>query len=268
MGVKYNSVSSIKGISCLTVVLIHAFGGGPLKRFAVPLFFMISGYFLRNNLEGNLRKKVLKKGAQTLFLGIKSLVLLILLYIILFPGKIVLSCISLNSFRTFLLFNHVPCAPIGDHLWFVFALSYCYLIYYFVMKYNKSIFLVWIFAAIFIVIYSARVGLSLNDYYFLGKDLSKGYLYRNWLTHGISWFSIGYLIRHYKKYWYGKISRNTLLAGIIGGLIFGVIESYIIGVDFDFYISSPLVSVGLFLWALQNPGNSILVHRSIINWTF
>lgn len=59
MTVRNNFLDYIKGIACIGVVFIHCsfpyvFGDiiANLAAFGVPMFFMISGYYLANNAGG------------------------------------------------------------------------------------------------------------------------------------------------------------------------------------------------------------------------
>ena len=52
---EYKSLNTLKGVACITVILLHcSFPGflgrfiGYFMRFPVPVFFMISGYFASN----------------------------------------------------------------------------------------------------------------------------------------------------------------------------------------------------------------------------
>ena len=61
---EYKSLNTLKGVACITVILLHcSFPGflgrfiGYFMRFPVPVFFMISGYFASNRSKQWYRDK-------------------------------------------------------------------------------------------------------------------------------------------------------------------------------------------------------------------
>lgn len=128
----------LKGIGCIGVVFIHVRFPGNLgeivsylARFAVPMFFMISGYYAFENKQEVLLKKIKKIG----WIIIYSLLLYIFytvfvrksdgLELLTYPSYW-LKMIILGNFDVFGAY----------HLWFLVALVYAYLILYIILKKN------------------------------------------------------------------------------------------------------------------------------------
>lgn len=128
------SLDCLKGIAALFVIWIHEqFPGmtGQLVQqvgaFAVPVFFMVSGYFSRNAS----REKVAKSIRHILIL-IGITYGLNMCRIAIFDGFSALGDALIGAFspRTLVLWVVLNMTPISGVAWFLFSLLYCYILHW------------------------------------------------------------------------------------------------------------------------------------------
>lgn len=155
---KNSTLYFFEGLACIFVVLIHSSFSGraryivALGRFAVPLFFTVSGYFLytRNSISNSFRVAA-KKKIKHFFSIFIVLWLVHMIYSQLewiYLGNnigdwFILKFTGANIFNM-ILFNHGELLSINgsytpDHLWFVLAMVYVYVFLYFVSNYIDKI---------------------------------------------------------------------------------------------------------------------------------
>ena len=129
-------IDFFKGISCIAVILIHCrfpgIVGGTFRaiaRFAVPFFFSVSGYFLYASDQYLSIQTVRVRLKKTITLLVSAELFYVLYYIV------INVCISRVSFNAILenftmsklmrlIIDNSP--MLYPHLWYVFALIYCY----------------------------------------------------------------------------------------------------------------------------------------------
>lgn len=199
---KYNScIDYIKGIACVLVVLIHCrFPGGiglsvqAVARFAVPFFFMVSGYYCyRDGYYASVH--IVKK----IFHIVKITFVWYLFYCLFFIIENWLInanhtfCFSLSHILKVALFNEPSNVP--PHFWFLFALINVYVLFLIVNKF-KIIKSAYIFSLImFVVLIAMQQGTSL-----MGYSL-KPYYFRNFLIEGFPFFMLGRFLHDKEGKW-------------------------------------------------------------------
>ena len=231
-----------KGIACLAVVLIHvrfpgSFGGAAaaLARFAVPLFFAVAGRYL---LPGDgypcdsriLRRRCLGKARRTLTTALVATGI----YTAYSFAYQLLSGMSLMAWlmdkyapvewRDFLLFNSGRVIYDGsyvyDHLWFVWALVYVYLIC--ALCGERIVRSSGPGAAILLSL--LYVGQALRLWYplrlpILHISITEWYVLRNWLLTGLPFLLLGVWQRQaaYRRSFLNdtRIGRLLILCGIM-----------------------------------------------------
>lgn len=128
------SLDLLKGIAALFVIWIHEqFPGvtgqliNRIGAFAVPVFFMVSGYFSRSASREKLEKSI--RHILTLIVIAYGLNLL---RIVIFDGGTAAVDALLDAFapRTLLLWVVLNITPISGVAWFLFALLYCYILHW------------------------------------------------------------------------------------------------------------------------------------------
>lgn len=168
-----------------------------LTRFAVPLFFVFSGYFVYSSEDQDKRHRIghsIRKTSVLLFTGM-------MVYFVLgamLNGFDILKSLTPKSLLNFVVFNDTSVltrAGGGGILWWVAALLYIYILYFLAANHRKG--------RIVLVVISFvgyAIGLCIAPMYggiFLDR-LPLIYS-RNFLFEGLLFFSIGYFVRHYES---------------------------------------------------------------------
>ena len=128
------SLDLLKGVSALFVIWIHEqFPGvtgqliNRIGMFAVPVFFMVSGYF-----SGSASREKLAKSIRHILTLIVIAYGLNLLRIVVFEGGPAAVDALIGAFapRTLILWVVLNITPISGVAWFLFALLYCYMLHW------------------------------------------------------------------------------------------------------------------------------------------
>lgn len=218
----------LKGICAILVVLIHTDFLSkqlwtPIYRTAVPIFYMISGYYLLSK-EYSINQDTIKKQLKKI---IKYTITASFVYILFNIGFNIFKHIHENTqfnllnillphtkniFETTL--RYLLSNPYSEHLWYLTAYIDCLICLLYIVKfklYNLLLYLVPI---------GLLVGLSIGKYSFWEIHIP-AYLYRNVFTTALPFVLIGLYIRKYQE---SILLRSKNLNIII--LVF-VILSYI-----------------------------------------
>ncbi len=233
------SIDTLKLICAIFVVFIHTpqpeiweIYITPLIRCAVPIFFMISGYFTygKNNLIHTLYKRIIH---LITILGIVFFFYLSIFFIV--NGKDSLEHLSILFSYNFFLLNSVPYCM---HLWYIVAYIYVLLIMLMVEKYNLY---KWLFFLTPILLLTA---LTIGKYseIILGNCYPTNYT-RNFLFTGLPFFALGMIIKKAKQL------PNVYITGV-GCIVFyilGIIEVINIKGLGDWYASTIFLSLSVFI---------------------
>ncbi len=249
-----------KGIGAFFVVFIHCSFPSPiggmmngLARFAVPLFFMVSGYFAFGQKPIVIRRR-LKKTVRV-FVEANLIYLLWTLFMMYWRGELTMTAaaelLSPVSLWNFILWNQ---SPFMYHLWFLGALLYCYLFYSLLAHFGKE-------ERVYVLI-PLCLGANLilgEGFGILGINLPVFYARNFWVT-GLPFFLWGHWFAGKR----GKISAKTWiwLSAAAAGACLSMGEMMISG-GAELYLGTILVTGSLFAFALQNPSvgrGSLLAH--------
>lgn len=209
------------------IICIHLSGEDyaiyPLYRLAVPMFFMISGYFLYSNDCDKERKKSVAfiiRSAKYMLVGILFYTIYELIFCIVDGTSIGWFFTTLfydgeDIFLQFFIFNApIPYYTVGAQIWFLIALFVCSLIHFFLVRFKKTNYYK-IIIPIALIVYFFFSGFM----YLIQPDTALFVRYmRNAWFFGLPNFAIGYLLgkrqrcanpqKQLKKYIY-------LISGII-----------------------------------------------------
>lgn len=244
-----------KLIAAYMVVFIHVSFPGKfgtamvcLARFAVPFFFIVSGYFSYAKFNQDNIEKIDKKILTTAFLYLESigLYLLIVLGMLRNSEKFInwlLAGLNYKGIIKWLFFNKFHNIEL-EHLWFIGALLYCYIFFRIVYRNIKLIRMLPLLL-IFNYIFSEWNQL-------LCLPSFPEYITRNAWFCGIPCFSIGCIIKEKEKvcieHFQGKLPFITV--AIVEVLALG--EAYIVG-GMDLYVFSLVAAILLFLYCVTCP---------------
>ncbi|MGN8799406.1 acyltransferase [Candidatus Merdisoma sp. HCP28S3_D10] len=253
-----------KGIAAFAVVLIHCtLPGVPgeiikgIARFAVPLFFLISGYFAYGREDAVLKRR--ESHIFRLYVGAVA-VYYLWAAIRYFLSQRTFAQMGAELFpdggRTvsdLLLFNRTAMAP---HLWFMGALVYCYLFYRLLARKRleeRVYLLIPVLLAANLLLGEGR-GLT-------GIAVPVRWIRSFWLT-GFPFFLWGSWFACREKQGELRLHRGAGMALVAAGMLLSSVECLWSGYD-ELYVGSILTAEGLFRLALAFPdlGKGSLLAR-------
>lgn len=255
-----SSINCLKLIGAFLVVCLHCFPKiswanvviyyfYPLFRMAIPVFLIISGFFLYDQDEAKSMKKCKKA-------------LVKMLWIMLFANifYFITNPIFFDDYVSVLRFIFI--GGTSYHLWYLNTYVETLICIILFLKYGK------INALFILAPLLYFLGLCLGTYSIMLNINPSSDFYRNFITIGIPCVSAGYLLRKYQDRIQSLISRPLLLFIFI--LFISEIEAYVLrsylyseGFTGDFYVCSILLGVSAVIIAMRYPwiGNNSMVER-------
>ena len=210
-------IDVLKGIACIGIIFIHCefpglFGGlvESVNRWAVPLFFTVSGYYCYKSSSVSIKRKI---AHITKIILISAVIYLVfaLLRNLSDLSAFFRSELSPINIAAFILVNSP--VIINGHLWFLFALIYVYLVYWLLSVkgwINKSYILIPVLlVCYFCISYGSRL---------MGMKLEGGY-WRNWLFEGIPFFLLGSWMHEKQPYLKKELEKNGLRTLLVIGVL-------------------------------------------------
>lgn len=186
----YSSIYCLKALGAFFVICIHCYGPWPifaLIRTAVPLFFMISGFFLYNEDSAIAIEKCVRAFKKIFWITLYANIFYYLCYNV--PDNLV----PFKSFTFFIGYLGVG-SSLGFHLWYLNAFLEALFVVIIALKFNLLNRL-WYRIPFFVLL-----GLVSGKYEFLFPYIPNNLiLSRNFLTMGVSCFGIGWLIKKYNS---------------------------------------------------------------------
>lgn len=233
----------VKGIACMFVVCMHCeFPGyfGVLvqcvARFAVPFFFMVSGYFCyRAQGTTNYPRKVRHIASIILFACTVYVI-----YRALTGGSF---DITRRQLFEWVVLNE-PVIVAGQ-LWFLFALLYDYIVFG-LLDTGGIVGLTKALVPINLVLYVVLA----QGAHLAGIKIPNP-IYRNFLIEGLLLFSLGYWLHAYERRI--RVPNGLLVAGIVLFTALCPVERLLIGRDFGINLVTFPQVLCIFLYCLQNP---------------
>lgn len=239
---------ALKFICAFLVVTIHVHShfreiAKPIDKCAVPLFFMISGFFLytSHDLGSRLLRSI--KKVSKIFLGV------LVLFSLIFP--IVQMCgieqpLKWIDLPVFIVTNEVP---IAYHLWYLPAFLYVLGITYYAHKWNKLNFMF----AISFILFGIYLLATYTLMFVFDYTVPFPFL-RNFLFVGIPFFYMGmYLKKHEDKF--TGIPTMKLYFMALSALLLSFIEWKITsshGAYFPYYLGTILFTLTVYVFCMNN----------------
>lgn len=244
-----NCLNILKCIACFGVVFIHVPFPGVfgviikyMSTFAVPLFFMIAGYYSYGCTEAKIFRRLIKI--------VKILIFAILCFLIWeiinqLKNHTLISWFIINfNWKMPIKFFVFCTIPWSIHLWYLIAMSETYLTWFIIVKHrleHKAI----RFCGCFLLL-GAILDVIVESFGF--KWLFKV----NFLLRALPWFMLGYMI--HKKYKSNipeiKNSKLALIASI-GWIITISVVFFNIKINYN-YIGVLITAPSLFILAIKN----------------
>lgn len=252
----------LKGIACFGVVFCHVrlphyVADGIIQamfRFAIPLFFVISGYFCDTTDREALDNKMPAKCKHILLISIiGSMYYFVCQMIIALFGDShgnmtdvwdrLYYMFSSKALFEWIVFNQDPFVNV---MWFTFALLYCYLLVWLINRANLWDKVFWVIPVL--------IGIHMvmgNFAPLFGITISKLY-YRNFLLFGLPFVLLGIWIRRNKEMLLRCFPVKLCALGMLAGPILSVCEWFIFG-RCELFFGSILFIMGAFIYALHRP---------------
>lgn len=270
------NIDVLKAICAFLVVCIHVPFPGKigayfttLTRVAVPIFFMITGYFYSDIVAQHKSKKQIRK---ICFLGVQANMIFFIWNIALNLLKrynlvaYVQSVFSRKNILKFLLLNE---SPLAGHLWYLGAIFYVLVIVWLVNRLNCRKLLCYMTPVLLIT------DLLFGKYSLLVFHREFPYiLVRNFFCVGIPYFCIGDSVR--QKQSSEKWNKRVLLILIVVFAITSLVERFVLvnaGLNTirDHYISTTFLAISLFLYALKSNWSNkglVMLGRTYSTWLY
>lgn len=252
-----DNIDILKAICAFLIVCIHVpFPGSvgayftALTRIAVPIFFMITGYFYS---DATARHKEKQQITKIFHLSLETNILYFVWNIALgilrrdnivtyvqkfFTGKNILKFLVLND------------SPLAWHLWYLGAVFYVLVIVLLMDKFNCRRVLYYLTPILLIV------DLVFGKYSLLIFHREFPYiLVGNFLCVGIPYFCIGNLLRKKQcaEKWDKEVLRGLIILFAISSLVerFALVNAGL-NATRDHYISTTFLAISLFVYALKS----------------
>lgn len=216
-----------------------------LARFAVPFFFLISGFFSFNIPLEKIKERTKRIVTITVFSSI--LYFLFKIAVLLYYGDIsnvvsyFIGFLNLENLIKLFVFNY----PFSSgHIWYLLALIYVYIIFYFITKFNINEKLISVIA--FILLF-AHILLG-ELFSFFGIILPILFV-RNFALMGFPFFAIGLLARKHKDK-LQNVPTPILFTAIIIGCIESVVSNLFYG-ERELYIGSLFILFALVVFFIK-----------------
>ena len=252
-------LDALKLICAFLVICIHSPFPGiigeyilVLARIAVPMFFIISGFYYQDMVDSSKHKRqTIKIAKLVIFSNILYLVLGIIKTLLLqeSTSEYLFNCFSLSSIAKMIVFN---LSPFSGHLWYLFAILYVLFLFnvlcHFGIKIERKIY---ILIPVLFLLYEV---LGTYSVLIFGHNIPRP-LVRNFLFVGIPYFLLGYFL-HTKIDKIRNLSPKILGFLIVIAYLICVLEKQVLirvnaVAAVEHYFGTILLSLFMFLFFLK-----------------
>lgn len=255
----------IKGFACICVIFIHCPFPGKfgvllrtISKFAVPFFFAISGYFSVKKWGGVKRKieHILTLCiAAELFYFIYDFLIEILLQNLEIREALV-SVFNTSSLLRLLVFNAPLTRP---HLWFLYALIYCYVTAFVIERFSKNVKIgimlcglvgFTMLSEVFPVMgIPNRIDICVQD------KIVSSYAYNLYVFRALPFFIAGSMMREKWHDLMVSLSERILIYGACAGVACAVFERLLFS-ESQFYLGTYLFVFCVFCFCMKTNWDS------------
>lgn len=270
---RVGSIDVLKAICAFLVVCIHVPFPGPvgeffvsLARIAVPVFFIITGYFYSDTVRKHGEIKQIKKILKLVIVANGIYLLWDLFYAVI--NSNMTSFFRLFTWKNILKFLVLNDSPIYGHLWYLGAILYV-LVIVFIADNLHCRRLLYAFTPLLLI-----GDLVLGKYSIVIFAREFPYIFvRNFLFVGVPYFCIGLLIREKLR---KNIERTILCMLIVLFCLttFGeraILESIDMNGTRDHYISTTFLAIAVFLFAMKSnvqKGYLVTIGQKYSTWVY
>ena len=242
---KNNTLGLLKLFASYMVVFIHVLFYGKLgvvvdalARFAVPFFFLVSGYYSYQIPCDKIKQRIQKILILLIFSATCCTafeIICLLKYNM--DGLMVLmdKCADLRTYVNLLVFNE---PVISGHLWYILAALYVYIIFYFVTKFRVKEKVVFIISLSLLLLH-ILLGEGLSAF---GIVLPIPYV-RNFALMGIPFFALGLFVRKYEDT-FRNIPKYLIFVFVAIGVAESILSRFLFGPN-ELYIGALFVILAI-----------------------
>lgn len=257
MNNRNKSINYVKLLACFSVVMLHCGFPGVVgkvlygwARFAVPMFFIISGYFVYNADRKIVYKKLPFKIIHIALLLFATEVIYFIWHCFQYYIESGITGVSQWIYRIFtweavLKLFVFQTSLTGDVSWFLVALLLCYIATYIIAETNAWMQIggmapILILINLFIGEIAPFLGFSTPWYYC-----------SNFWTMGLPFFSAGFMLKIYQKQ-LNRISDRALYITLFFSLGLNVLERIVTNAS-QLFLSNAFIAIALFILAVRHP---------------
>lgn len=213
----------LKGLACIGVVFIHVKFPGKVgdivkcaSAYAVPVFFLIAGYFAFGKNEDVIKRRLFKVIKIFIF---GYLVFFLLKALVAFNNHELLNWLASN-YTIKSLFKSVIFCTIGfaTPLWYLIAQIETYIFWLFIVKFNKENMMVKWIPILFVLQVTTTIFCETMKFDWFWK--------MNFVTKSLSWFVLGYYMHSIPKERIKKLSSSKVMMVALVGLVIIIIPVY------------------------------------------
>ena len=210
-----------------------------LARFAVPLFFLISGFYSYQISCEKIKKRI-RNIATLLILSIISYVAFKVLVLVLNGNYDELYSYFSNYFNVFVLvkllvFN----MPISyEHLWYLFAIFYVYVFFYFATKFRMGEKTIYISSFLLLLLH-----ILFGEVFSAFGIVLPVFIVRNFALMGIPFFALGLFVKK-NIHLFNDIPNYVIFVSIIIGVLESLLSRCFCGIN-ELYVGSLLILFSL-----------------------
>ncbi len=215
-----------------------------VARFAVPFFFMVSGYYYFHEdckVVGWGGKKIVH--ILKVCLGAYVFYLCVAILQNIFLGDAIEFNFSLSHIARVVLFT-VP-SNVPQQLWFLIALLEVYVVWLFIDLLNARKTAYFMAVAMFL----AMISLAQGVWFVKGYKIGPNY-YRNGIVEGFAFFTLGYYL--HDKEARLMLSNKVLITVIIISALLSIVEGFLCGCVFGVHLCTYSFVTCLFIYAMKN----------------
>lgn len=265
--IRNNGLDILKCMCAFMIVCIHSPFPGEfgkyivgVSRIAVPIFFMITGFYYKEIVKKNKEESQIKKIIKIMI--ISNLIYLVLDFIkYTLSGELSTFLIKVCSFKSLINFIAFNESPFYLHLWYIGALLYV-LIVFKLLKIDNNYKIIKILYFIVPILLLFDLILGKYSMLFIKKEIDYIYI-RNFIFVGIPYFSIGYFLSNI------KIKNNNKVFCFLCILIFimttilerKLLVDYGLNTTRDHYISTTFLAISTFIFFYNLNWNSVFLSK-------
>lgn len=244
-----HSINLVKGIACICVIFIHLTFPGMVGEivvkiggFAVPFFYMVSGYYAYNQDISIIKKRL-----------IKIIKIFIYAYLLFFTYNFSIQLINSNhvqwlisNFNIFTPVKYIVFCTIdfAIPLWYLIAMMETYVLWIIVIKHSKEKAILKTTPFLFIL----QIILTIYC-----ETLNLDWFWKiNFVTRALPWFLFGYFVNERSDLFSIISNRKLIIISLIGCFIACTTCIYKTPINYGCIGYIPY-SISLFILAVNNP---------------